>query len=139
MCETSYVGSLHAFLDDYPNVEKIFIPRWVNFHPENNIEIHGFCDASEKAYAAALYVRAVSSPFEIKTHLFASKTKVAPVKFETLPRLELCGAALMAKMVDSLNSQLKFPKEKIYLWTDSTIVLAWLKKESCDLPTFVAN
>ena len=48
----------HAFLDDYPNVEKIFIPRWVNFHPENDIEIHGFCDASEKAYAAALYVRA---------------------------------------------------------------------------------
>lgn len=128
-----------SFLSDYSNIEKIDIPRWVNFHPDHEIELHGFCDASEKAYGATLYVRNVSHPFEISTHLLASKTKVAPVKSETLPRLELCGAALMANMVESLCSQLNLDKRKVYLWTDSTIVLSWLKKPPCHWPTFVKN
>ncbi|XP_037813774.1 uncharacterized protein LOC119604939 [Lucilia sericata] len=128
----------HSFLNDYPNIEKINIPRWVNFHPSYDIELHAFSDASEKAYGAALYVRSISSN-EISSHLLSAKTKVAPVKSETLPRLELCGAALMANMVESLCSQLNLDKRKIYLWTDSTIVLSWLKKPPCHWPTFVKN
>ncbi|XP_065365492.1 uncharacterized protein LOC135958516 [Calliphora vicina] len=136
--KTLTLAQWRSFLNDYPNIEKINIPRWVNFHPSHEIELHAFSDASEKAYGCALYVRSISAN-EITSHLLSAKTKVAPVKSETLPRLELCGAALMANMVESLCSQLNLDKRKIYMWTDSTIVLSWLKKPPCHWPTFVKN
>ncbi|XP_065356199.1 uncharacterized protein LOC135950594 [Calliphora vicina] len=99
--KTLTLAQWRSFLNDYPNIEKINIPRWVNFHPSHEIELHAFSDASEKAYGCALYVRSISAN-EITSHSLSAKTKVAPVKSETLPRLELCGAALMENMVESL-------------------------------------
>ncbi|XP_065354646.1 uncharacterized protein LOC135949114 [Calliphora vicina] len=128
----------HNFLDDYVHIEHIKIPRFVDFDPSFSIELHGFCDASEKAYAATLYLRSENLGF-VSTHLLISKTKVAPVKFVTLPRKELCGAELLAKMIKSVQSQLSLSNYKLYLWTDSTIVLAWLQKPPNKWKTFVEN
>lgn len=127
------------FLDDYPNIEKIKIPRFVNYYPTFSIEIHGFCDASEKAYAATLYLRTQSSEGQIYTHLLTSKTKVAPIKYITLPRKELCGAELLAKMFSHFKTQFLLSEYQTHMWTDSTIVLAWLQKPSYHWATFVAN
>ena len=55
------------------------------------IEFHGFSDASTKAYAAAIYVRVVEEHV-IHTTLLRRKSRVAPVKTQTIPRLELLGA-----------------------------------------------
>jgi hypothetical protein len=52
------------------------------------IQLHGFCDSSEKAYGACLYLRSVNQQGEVTTKLLCSKSKVAPVKKITLPRLE---------------------------------------------------
>ncbi|GFU21862.1 DUF1758 domain-containing protein [Trichonephila clavipes] len=54
------------------------------------IELHGFCDASERAYGAAIYARSINPDGEIKVKLVASKSRVSPVKQVTMPRLELC-------------------------------------------------
>ncbi|XP_075157647.1 uncharacterized protein LOC142230914 [Haematobia irritans] len=93
---------------------------------------------NSKAYAAVLYVR-VQKRESIFTHLIASKTKVAPVKTISVPRLELCGAVLLADIIDNLLPQLGVPKYKLFCWTDSKIVLSWLAKPPCLWTTFVAN
>ncbi|XP_075157895.1 uncharacterized protein LOC142231162 [Haematobia irritans] len=126
------------FQGDYPLIEKIRIPRWVSFSPEADIEFHGFSDASEKAYSAALYIR-MTYPNAISTRLISSKTKVAPLKTLSIPRLELCGASLLAEMIDNLIPHFDIQKYTIYCWTDSTIVLSWLAKPPCVWTTFVAN
>ncbi|XP_065355424.1 uncharacterized protein LOC135949900 [Calliphora vicina] len=127
------------FLKFYDDINKIRIPRWINFKPTSKIEFHGFSDASEKAYSAVLYVRVtpIDGP-NIITLLFA-KTRVAPIKVLSIPRLELCGAVLLANMVNNVLTQLKLPLHQVYFWTDSTIVLAWLSKHPKSWETFVAH
>ncbi|XP_035230500.1 uncharacterized protein LOC118202424 [Stegodyphus dumicola] len=71
--------------------------------------------------------------------LVTSKSKVAPIKQVTIPRLELCAAVLFTKLMTRVISALKLNVNNVFFWSDSTIVLAWLKKKSCCMKTFVAN
>ncbi|XP_065356290.1 uncharacterized protein LOC135950686 [Calliphora vicina] len=126
------------FIQHYPEIENVKIPRWVSFSPKCKIEVHGFCDASERAYAAAIYVR-VTIHESVHVHLLTAKSKVAPVKCISLPRLELCGAVLLSNMSDSILPSLKIPEHNVFKWSDSTIVLSWLQKTPSYWKTFVAN
>ncbi|XP_029162870.1 uncharacterized protein LOC114934343 [Nylanderia fulva] len=66
---------------DLPLLERITIPRWTQFSPDaSKVELHGFADASTKAYAAVAYLRVVSSNDKIEVSLLAAKSKVAPIK-----------------------------------------------------------
>ena len=87
------------------------------------MELHGFCDASEKAYTATLYSRIQTPSIQFVTHLLAAETKAAPINVQTLPRLELGGATLVAKMVFSLRKELNLTRSEVFYWTDSAIVL----------------
>ena len=82
----------NAFLQFYDIINKIKIPRWIKFSPINKIEFHGFSDASEKAYSAALYARVTPIDGHISVTLLFAKTRVAPIKVISIPKLELCGA-----------------------------------------------
>lgn len=129
----------NEFNSQLPSIEQIHIERWLKTTPNAQIQLHGFSDASEKAYAAAIYVR-VRTPnadVEWSTHLVAAKTRVAPVKQVSLPRLELCAAALLAKLIVTVNASLKVAT--VYAWTDSEIVLAWLQGHPTRWTTFVGN
>ncbi|GFR32963.1 uncharacterized protein TNCT_559831 [Trichonephila clavata] len=53
---------------------------------EDDIELHSFCDASKKAYGAAIYLR-TKSRHGISVKLGTSKSRVAPLSCVTLPRL----------------------------------------------------
>ncbi|XP_075151010.1 uncharacterized protein LOC142225121 [Haematobia irritans] len=127
------------FLENYPSIERIRIPRWVQYQPGCEVQLHGFCDASEKAYAAAIYIRSETPDGVVQIHLLTAKSKVAPLKTISIPRLELCGAVLLADAIESLMEIFPFPNIKIFCWTDSMIVLAWLKKPAFSWKTFVAN
>ncbi|XP_052855081.1 uncharacterized protein LOC128263847 [Drosophila gunungcola] len=127
-----------SFLQSYSALNRIRIPRWVSFRPEFRVEHHGFCDASQTAYGAAIYVR-VEVGHTTMVHLLTAKTRVAPVKTVSLPRLELCGALLLAEMAASVLPSMPILKSELFCWTDSTIVLAWLNKPACQWTTFVAN
>ena len=94
------------------------------------IELHGFCDSSEKAYGACLYLRSVNQQGEVTTKLLCSKSRVAPVKKITLPSLELCGALLLAQLIQKTVPALNLKIDRILFWTDSTIVLSWLATSS---------
>ena len=102
------------------------------------VQIHGFCDASEKAYCGSIYIRTESPEGQINSHLLVAKTKVAPIKRTTIPKLELCGALLIAKLIRSLVSNYQFTYD-LFLWTDSSVVLGWLQRPPNTLKTFVAN
>ncbi|XP_075162833.1 uncharacterized protein LOC142235462 [Haematobia irritans] len=126
------------FIRSYVDIDKINIPRWIRYTADSEIEFHGFCDSSELAYAAVLYAR-VKWGSEIHTSLLVSKSRVAPIKKLSLPRLELCGALLLAELINVFLPQMDVTNRPLYLWSDSTIVLAWLKKPSHTWTTFVAN
>ncbi|CAL1671850.1 unnamed protein product [Lasius platythorax] len=92
-------SSWTKFTDTLPELNTLSIPRFAHFYGAESVELHGFSDASCRAYAAAVYLRSTSSSGVIFTHLLVAKTKVAPVKQISIPRLELCGALLLAKLI----------------------------------------
>ncbi|GFU13528.1 uncharacterized protein TNCV_938181 [Trichonephila clavipes] len=102
-------------------------------------EIHGFTDASEWCYGAAVYCKSKHLKSETLVWLITSKSRVAPIKSLTIPRLELCAAILLAKLVKRVVAALQLETAEVYLWSDLMIVLAWLRKEPMDLKTFVQN
>ena len=103
------------------------------------IQIHRFSDASEKGFSAVVYIRILCSDSTVSISLMAAKTKVAPIKRESIPRLELSGALLLAKLLDSVKTTLDFFLSQIYAWSDSKIVLAWLDGSPRRLQTYVVN
>ncbi|GFX96191.1 uncharacterized protein TNCV_2290791 [Trichonephila clavipes] len=121
------------------NINNIEIPRRILVALPEVIEIHGFADASERCYGAAVYCKSKNLKSETLVRLITSKSRVAPIKSLTIPRLELCAAVLLAKLVKRVVAALQLETAEVYLWSDSMIVLAWLRKEPIDLKTFVQN
>jgi hypothetical protein len=68
-----------------------------------------------------------------------SKNRVAPLRPTTIPRLELCAAVLLIQLISKLKTTLNLPISKYSYWTDSQIVIAWIKTEPHKLKTFIAN
>nr|CAH7767395.1 unnamed protein product [Callosobruchus chinensis] len=120
-------------------LNKLKIDRQVVCDEAVKIELHGFSDASAEAYGAAVYVRSVDINGKIHVCLLCAKSRIAPLKTISIPRLELCGAVILAKLVDKVINSCKIDFDKVYCWTDSTVVLGWLKTIPNLLKTFVAN
>ncbi len=104
-----------------------------------SVQIHGFCDASENAYAGVVYIRMIDSDSNVHISLVIAKTKVAPIKRLTIPRLELCGAYLLSQLLHHIRDLFSITMDNIFAWTDSTIVLGWLNGNPRRLKTFVGN
>ncbi|GFS81545.1 uncharacterized protein TNCV_3435971 [Trichonephila clavipes] len=124
---------------DVQLVKDIKIPRFLFVDLDNQFHLFGFSDASEKAYAAAIYCRPVSDTGKINVQLIIDKTRFAPLKPVSLPRLELCGALLLVKLMDFTCKALNYPTSQTQFYTDSTIVLAWVGSHASRWKTFVAN
>ncbi|XP_018315455.1 uncharacterized protein, partial [Mycetomoellerius zeteki] len=127
------------YQEQMKEMELISIPRHVMCKEPQTIELHGFCDASETAYGACIFIRSTNFAGDIVARLLCAKSRVAPLKSITLPRLELCGALLLVKLGETVRQALAIKFDHIQYWSDSTITLAWIKHHPGELQTFVAN
>ncbi len=94
-------------------------------------QLHGFSDASSKAYAAVVYLCTVHNNGDIEVTLVASKTRVAPIKKQSVPRLELLGANILARLINSISKALAslITDPEVFCWTDSYTVLCWIRND----------
>jgi hypothetical protein len=116
------------------NAEKPEIDRCM--HLNKGAQLHVFCDASEKGYAAVIYARINGQPIELK--FVQARTCLVPMKYLTIPRLELMGCLIGARLLQSTMKSLTCPIENAYLWTDSTTALSWITKGN-NWSVFVRN
>jgi hypothetical protein len=133
------------FYEQLDMLNEISLPRYLYTFTCTNgkprfLELHGFSDSSEEAYGAVVYVRYVTVN-GVFCELLTSKTRVAPLKKQTLPRLKLCAALVLAQLVckieESLKDMIKFSIKR--LWTDSEIVLHWIRSPAQRWQIFVGN
>ncbi|GBM60739.1 hypothetical protein AVEN_147990-1 [Araneus ventricosus] len=127
------------FLKDLPAVNKLEIPRCAIITNSVTIDLHCFCDASNKAYGAVLYLCSKNESGEVQTNILCSKSRVCPIKATTTPRLELSAALLLDRLVSKVISFIQIPINHIYMWSDSTIALAWIKTPHEKLKSYVSN
>ena len=91
------------------------------------LEVQAFCDASERGYGSCVYLRVPKSDEKFHVSLL-SRTKVAPIKMVTLPRLDLLGVLLSARLIHFIKSSLHLNDcVRLVYWTDSKIALSWIK------------
>lgn len=103
-----------------------------------DVQLHGFSDASNIGYGACLYVHSRGKNGNIVNRLLYAKSRVAPIKTITIPRLELCGALLLARLYRETSDALGIIPNKTILWCDLTIVLHWLKTSPHLLKIYLA-
>lgn len=126
------------FLEEAKQINEISVPRFLFMQEMADREIHVFSDASEKAYAAAVYLRSIYKD-QVYCTLISAKTKVAPLKTISVPRLELQAAVLASKLAKRVATILQIPTGKCFAWFDSTITLSWLSKSPSEWKCFIAN
>ena len=132
---------------NWQNLSSLQIPRYVGW-PKNDAsyQLVVFCDASVKAYAAAVYLRIVSDE-SIKVNLIFSKLRLAPLDANhyrnarrqvTIPRLELLAVLIGMRALNFVMNELKLPICNRRVFTDSECVLHWIRSTK-QLPVFVQN
>ena len=102
-------------------------------------EVHHFCDASEVGYASVAYLRLTATTGRIHCAFVMGKSRLAPVKVVSIPRLELMAAVLAVSMDQFIKSELDIRTKDSIIWTDSTSVLQYIRNESKRFKTFVTN
>ncbi|XP_058828571.1 uncharacterized protein LOC131688382 [Topomyia yanbarensis] len=127
--------------DLFPQLDSIRIPRCY-FRPPfpkdiHHLQVHVFVDASEAAYSCVAYFR-LPTETGIEVSLIGAKSKVAPLKPLTVPKLELKAAVLGVRYLESIQNYHTFEIKQRYLWTDSTTVLAWITSDHRRYNKFVA-
>lgn len=130
------------FASNLPQLNNIIIPRYALLHSSNVvIELHGFADASSKAYGAVIYCRVIDDNNQVRVSLISSKSRVAPLRQHTIARLELCAAVLLVELVEKISAIFtkKVNINCIRLWSDSQIALSWINSPSYKWNVFVAH
>lgn len=124
------------------NLEKINIPRCyvpADFGHVVRRELHHFSDASTYGHGQCSYLRHVNEDGSVHCALVIGKSRVAPIKVITIPRLELTAAVVSVEASNILKEELVLTDIDECLWTDSKVVLGYISNEARRFHTFVSN
>lgn len=128
-----------TFRQQLSDLSELKTPRLIILPEATSLEYHCFVDASEKAYAACIYILSKAADAEIKVQLLCAKTRVAPLKVVSLARLELCAALLGAELLEAVKTINVYQVNRIVCWSDSTTALKWIRSSPHLWKTFVAT
>ena len=131
-----------VWLEELPYLKDLSLPRCFkppHFGKVTSIQLHHFADASETGYGIVSYIRQINDHGDIHCSFVVSRSRVAPLKRITIPRMELTAAVLAVKMDATLCKELTLPSHLSVFWTDSMTVLRYIANTSTRLQTFVAN
>ncbi|XP_046560324.1 uncharacterized protein LOC124269353 [Haliotis rubra] len=123
-------------------IEQLTITRCVSPFDSDDLlkyDLHHFSDASMEGYGAVSYLRIVNSDGRIHCAILMGKARLAPMKQITIPRLELSAAVISVKLDQLLRQELRLKISSSTFWSDSMVVLHYIKSDSHRFHTFVAN
>ena len=121
------VSVWYAFLSDLEALKEIEVNRFSFVEITAiilTVTIYGFSDSSSQVYCGVCYLQ-IKTSVGIRVHFIAGKTKVAPLKLITIPRLELLGCVLLSDLVQQIKSAFleRIKIDEILCWTDSEVAL----------------
>ena len=104
------------------------------------VQLHGFSDASSKAYAAVVYLRIISKQNTVRANFVASKTRVAPLTEKRIPRLELLACLILSRLIKVIVASMKNVRlDDVICWTDSMDCIHWINNRDKIWGRFVQN
>ena len=127
---------------DLAHLDNVAIPRTytpAGFGRVLKTELHHFSDASTKGYGQCSYLRLQNEYGAVHCALVFAKSRVSPTKLTTIPRLELTAAVVSVKTSNLLKEELGSDVTEEFFWTDSKVVLGYIKNEARRFHTFVSN
>ncbi|XP_075246014.1 uncharacterized protein LOC142339679 [Convolutriloba macropyga] len=133
-----HYDEIQQWMEDFQNMPPIQIPRCLVPNVDGTHQLHTFTDASLSAVSAVLYLRTISVDDTIATHYVISKSKVAPIKQMSIPKLELEAATLGAQLAGFCETEMTIDLKNKMFWTDSTAVLSWIKSKD-QQKMYIAN
>ncbi|XP_067931005.1 uncharacterized protein [Watersipora subatra] len=124
------------------NLQDVSIPRCLklqDFGEVKNTQLHYFCDASLDGYEACAYLRMINKHDKVHVALVMAKSRVAPLKPMTIPRLELQAAVEVTRLKNQLQVELDLTVDAEHFWSDSTVALGFISNTEAQYHMFVAN
>lgn len=129
----------NEFWKEIKYLGKFRIDRWLGTSAGSNTQLMGFSDSSTRAYGAVLYARTEFPDGSVRCRLIVSKSRVAPLKPMTIPRLELAAAELLARLLIEVRESMEFGDMPYIMWTDSSATLYWIRNDPHKLKVYVAH
>ncbi|XP_070137291.1 uncharacterized protein [Drosophila bipectinata] len=103
------------------------------------LQLHIFVNSSQSAFAAAAYWRATYENRDVRAHFISSKTKCAPMRTMSIPRLELQAVVLGTRLMDTVKQEHGLAISSYVLWTYSKTVLHWISSTHRRYKQFIGN
>ncbi|XP_075265931.1 uncharacterized protein LOC142358417 [Convolutriloba macropyga] len=131
-------SDLQIWIYEFNNMPDVGTKRCLVSQPNTSQQLHVFTEASNIATSSVIYMRCTTTEGKVLVNYVISKSRVAPIKQASTPKLELEAATRGAQLVSFLVSEMTLKISSVHFWTDSTATLGWTKSNKRQ-KRFVAN